>query len=206
MGCSCASEPADDRQRRVLVFALTLNAIMFAVGLAGGIFAQSIGLVADSLDMLADALAYAIALYAIGRSLLFKAQAARFTGLFLVFLGLGVFVDAGRRALFGAAPESLVMLIIAGISLGVNSLVLYLLTAYQKDEVHLRATWLCTRADVVANVAVIASAVVLRVSGWRFIDPIVGAAIGCYIVKEAWEIFRNARAARSEAGAYPVLE
>ncbi len=206
MGCSCASEPADDRQRRVLVLALTLNAIMFVVGLVGGIFAQSIGLVADSLDMLADTLAYAIALYAIGRSLLFKAQAARRTGIFLVFLGLGVFVDAGRRALFGAAPESLVMLIIAGISLGVNSLVLYLLTAYQKDEVHLRATWLCTRADVVANVAVIASAVVLRVSGWRFIDPLVGAAIGAYIVKEAWEILRNARAARSEAGALPVLE
>ena len=71
---------------------------------------------------------------------------------------------------------------------------------------NIKATWLCTRADVVANVAVIASAVVLRVSGWRFIDPLVGAAIGAYIVKEAWEILRNARAARSEAGTLPALE
>lgn len=50
-----------------------------------------------------------------------------------------------------------------------------------------------------------ASEAILRVSGWRFIDPIVGAAIGCYIVKEACEIFSNARGARSEAGALPVL-
>lgn len=204
-GCGCAVEPEDERQRLILILALSLNAIMFGVGVVGGIVAQSIGLIADSLDMLTDALAYGIALYAIGRGVLFKAKAAWLTGIFVFLLGLGVFGDAARRALMGATPESGLMLLIATASLAVNSLVLYLLTAYRRDEVHLRATWICTRADVIANVAVIASAVVLRISGWRFIDPIVGAAIGGYIVKEAWEILRNARAARLGAGTPPGL-
>jgi cation diffusion facilitator family transporter len=193
MRCSCDATNCEPGQRKILSLALGLNATMFAVGLVGGIVAQSVGLMADSLDMLADAVAYAIGLYAIGRAAQWKVNAARWTGWTLGFLGLAVLVEAGRRALTGATPESSLMLAIATAALVGNSLVLYLLSRHRSEGVHLRAVWICTRADVIANIAVILSAGILWLTGWWYVDLIVGAAIGAYVVKEAREILATAR-------------
>jgi Co/Zn/Cd efflux system component len=71
--CGCHVEPIQDpKQRRTLWIALLLNAAMAAVGFAIGWLAHSTGVLADALDMLSDAAAYAIGLAAIGRSALFK--------------------------------------------------------------------------------------------------------------------------------------
>ena len=194
--CSCSTEAETAAQRRVISVALTLNALMFLVGFVAGIIAQSSGLIADSLDMLADALAYSVGLYAIGQTQLFKSRAATVSGCILVVLGCGVLLDVARRAVFGASPEGRIMLAIAALSLLVNSVVLYLLTRYRDKEVNLRATWICTRADVVANASVIFSAICIWLTGWRYIDLIIGAAIGIYVLKGAFEILGTARAVR----------
>jgi Co/Zn/Cd efflux system component len=180
-----------------LIIALGLNATMFVVGLTAGLVAQSTGLIADSLDMLADAAAYSIALSAVNRGALFKARAASVSGGVLLALGIGVWLDAVRRGVLGSSPESGIMMSVASISLVVNATVLYLLGRYRDREVHLRATWIFTRVDVIANLAVILSGLTILLTGFRFIDLIVGSAIGLYIVKEALEILREAR----EAGA-----
>jgi cation diffusion facilitator family transporter len=177
----------------VLSIALVLNATMFVVGLAAGLVAQSTSLLADSLDMLSDASAYGIALVAIHRSAGFKVGAARLSGAILTILGLGVLVDVARRALLGAEPTSWIMLATATLSLIVNSTVLRLLTPFRSGEVHLRATWIFTRADVVANLAVIAAGAIVMLVGWRWVDLVVGAAIGLYVLREAVEILREAR-------------
>jgi cation diffusion facilitator family transporter len=186
-------------QQRVLSIALALNATMFVVGLIAGLVAQSSGLIADSLDMLADAAAYSIALSAVHRDDLFKARAASVSGSLLLVLGIGVLLDAIRRAVIGSAPESGVMIGVASISLVVNATVLYLLGKYRDQGVHLRATWIFTRVDVIANLAVILSGLIILVTSFRFADLIVGAAIGSYVIKEALEILREAR----EAGKRP---
>lgn len=111
-GCSMA-DTETPQQRRVLKIALGLNATMFVVGLAAGLIAGSSGLIADGLDMLADAIAYAIGLAAVSRGAGFKANAARTSGFLLFALGLGVMVDAGRRALFGEQPEGWIMIAVA---------------------------------------------------------------------------------------------
>ncbi len=190
-GCEFTSETA--AERRSLRIALSLNATMFVVGLVAGVVAESTGLIADSLDMLADALAYAIGLIAISRSALFKTRAATFSGTILLLLGVGVLADVTRRWLFGASPESGIMLVVASLSLLVNSYVLHLLKRHREGEVHLRATWIFTRADVVANIAVICSALLIWATGWRYVDLLIGAAIGLYVTKEAFEILGHAR-------------
>ncbi len=192
----CPLEEQTGAKRHVLTLALVLNATMFVVGLVAGIVAQSTGLIADSLDMLADASAYTIALVAIGRSSTFKARAATLSGTILLVLGIGVLGDVLRRALTGSNPETTIMLIVASASLVVNSTVLYLLGRFRAGEVHLRATWIFTRVDVVANIGVILAAVIVRLSKLEWVDLIVGAAIGIYIVKEAFEIIASARSAR----------
>src|SRR4029077_5092996 len=81
-------EPPQRIQSRLLVALLAINASMFLLEVAIGWFAQSSALLADALDMLADAAVFAIALLAVGRSARFKAQAAFSTGVFQLVLGL----------------------------------------------------------------------------------------------------------------------
>ena len=162
----------------MLQIALALNATMFIVGVVAGLVGQSSSLIADALDMLADASAYAIALGAIRRSARFKASAATLSGSLLLLLGVLVLLDVGRRALMGNEPESLVMMAVAFVSLLVNASVLRMLRPYRQGEVHLRATWMFTRVDVIANVAVMLSELAVRLNGSRFPDLIVGGTIG----------------------------
>jgi len=182
-------------ERRVLMMALSLNALMFVVGIVAGVIANSTGLIADSLDMLADAGAYGIALVAIRRGNFFKARAATVSGSFLLVLGIGVLGEAVRRALLETSPQSSIMLAVASLSLVVNSTVLYQLGKFRHRAVHLRATWIFTRADVIANLAVILSAVLIAWTRLNVLDSIVGAAIGLYVCKEAFEILRESHAA-----------
>jgi cation diffusion facilitator family transporter len=198
--CGCHVEATTDpRQRRTLWVALVLNAAMAVVGFTIGWLAQSTGVLADALDMLSDASAYAIGLAAIGRSDLFKRRAAQWSGAILLVLGLGVVVEALRRGVMGSEPLSGWMMIAAGLSLIVNLAALQLLRPFQHGEVHLRATWIFTRADVVANIGVFIAAGLVGITHSRFPDVIVGAAIGAYVCKEAIEILREARPAAQES-------
>ena len=198
--CGCQIDPTPDpAQRRTLWIALGLNAAMAVVGFAIGWLAQSTGVLADALDMLSDAAAYAIGLAAIGRSATFKRRAAQWSGAILLVLGLGIVVEALRRGVMGSEPLSGWMMLAASLSLVVNLTVLRLLRPFQRGEVHLRATWIFTRADVVANIGVLVAAGLVAITQSRFPDVIVGAAIGAYVVKEAIEILREARGGAIES-------
>ena len=198
--CGCGPTEAETKeQRRALWIALILNGIMFAVEVTTGIIAQATGLIADGLDMLTDASAYAIALAAIGRSANFKAKAATLSGSLLMLVGIGVLGDVVRRAIIGSTPEGSWMIAVALLALIVNVVVLRLLSKQRRDEVHIRAAWIFTRADIVANSAVIASGVAVLLTSIGYFDLVVGAAIGLYVVKEALEILRDAKKARVES-------
>jgi cation diffusion facilitator family transporter len=191
--CGCHAEANTAAERRVLWIALALNAAMAVIGSLAGWWAQSTGLLADALDMLSDATAYAIGLAAIGRSARFKQRAAGVSGSLLLLLGVGVLVEVGRRAWFGSEPIGWPIVATALVSLAVNLTVLRLLRPFRTGEVHLRATWIFTRADVVANIGVVVSGVVILATGWRYPDLVVGALIGLYVCKEALEILSEAR-------------
>lgn len=197
--CGCHHEAKSAQERRVLWIALALNAAMAVIGSIAGWIAESTGLLADALDMLSDSAAYAIGLVAIGRTARFKANAAWLSGSVLMMLGIGVLVEVGRRVLHGAEPSSGWMIGIALLSLAVNVAVLRLLAPLKTGEVHLRATWLFTRADVVANIGVILAGVLVLWLATPYPDYIIGALIGLYVIKEAFEILGDARRARAES-------
>ena len=196
--CGCeAPEVKTEHERRVLYIALGLNAAMAVIGALAGWIAQSTGLLADALDMLADATAYTIALLAIGRSALFKIRAATLSGGILLVLGVAVLFEVGRRVIYGAEPLSEWMIATALLSLAVNLTVLRLLAPMKSGEVHLRATWLFTRADVVANVGVILAGLLILWLKVPYPDYVIGTLIGLYVIKEAVEILRDARSEAS---------
>lgn len=116
--CGCEPTIAETaEQRRTLKIALGLNATTFVVEVTAGIIAGSVGLIADGLDMLSDASAYAIGLVAIGRSQIFKAKAATASGVLLLLLALGVLADVIRRAISGEPPEGSIMILVAAVAL-----------------------------------------------------------------------------------------
>ena len=198
--CGCRHEAKDASERRILTIALALNATMAVVGTLAGFLAHSTGLLADALDMLADASAYAIGLAAIRRSLRFKARAAQLSGAVLLVLGIGVLVEVVRRIAHGAEPASLPMVATATLSLLVNIYVLRLLGPLKSGGVHLRANWIFTRADVIANAGVILAGLLVWLLRTPIPDFVVGALIGLYILKEAIEILREAK---SEGARFP---
>ena len=192
--CGCeVPDVKTDEERRVLRIALGLNAAMAVIGGFAGWIAQSAGLLADALDMLSDATAYAIALMAIGRTALFKIRAATLSGGILLVLGVGVLAEVGRRLIYGAEPVSEWMIATATLSLVVNLVVMRMLAPMRSGEVHLRATWLFTRADVVANLGVILAGILVLWLAVPYPDFIIGALIGLYVIKEAIEILRDAK-------------
>lgn len=195
MACesSPSSNPAQAKERATLRVALVLNAAMFVVGMTVGLWAQSTGLMADALDMLADASAYAIALMAVTRGPAFKRNAARWSGTLLVFLGAGILLDVLRRGLIGSEPKGLAMMAYSIVSLAVNSTVLRMLAKFRHGEIHLRATWIFTRVDVLANLGVFSAGVLVWLTGLWVFDLLAGFAIGSYVVKESVEILREAK-------------
>ena len=103
MPCECSKVSAkNEADRKTLRIALFLNALMFVVGMTAGVWAQSTGLMADALDMLADASSYAIASLAISRGADFKRISSRWSGGLLLILGLGILIEVIHRGV-GAA-------------------------------------------------------------------------------------------------------
>ena len=197
MDCGCDDLSAKtDAERRDVTVALMLNAGMFVVGLVAGYLSQSTGMMADALDMGTDAVAYALALMAITRSLSFKRNTARWSGYVLVVLGAMIVIDVIRRGIVGSEPIGLAMMIYSALSFAVNVYVLARLAKYRRGEVHLRASYICTRADVIANAGVFMAGAVVAATGFRFVDLVAGLVIGCYVLREALEILGQAREAK----------
>jgi cation diffusion facilitator family transporter len=204
MSCDCGqASTSTESERRTLRIALLLNAGMFIVGMAAGLWAQSSGLMADALDMLTDATAYGIGLMAVTRGIRFKQYSARWTSVTLMLLSAGIVADIVRRLIFGSEPLGAAMVGFSVLSLCVNVTVLRILSKYRDGEVHMRASWICTRADVVANFGVLVSGFVVLATGWRYADLVVGLAIALYVAKESVEVWRQSSSSRERSAASP---
>ena len=103
-----------------------------------------------------------------------------------------------RRILTIALVLNAAMAVIGGVA-GWMGQSTGLLAPLKSGEVHLRATWIFTRADVVANVGVIVAGILVLVLASPYPDYVIGTLIGLYVIKEALEILSDARNARSES-------
>jgi Co/Zn/Cd efflux system component len=196
MTCECGVERAaktEDERKRLRV-ALWLNAAMFVIGMVAGVWARSTGLMADALDMLADASAYGLGLMAVSRGATFKVRAAWWSGSVLLVLGIGILVEVAAKAVVGTAPQACIMIAFSMLSLLVNVSVLRMLAPFRTGEAHLRATWLFTRADVIANIGVLLAGALILVTHIGMLDLVAGILIGAYVIKEAWEILSDTAA------------
>lgn len=197
-GCGCGDDVRAGIERRVLIALLVINAVMFGVESVAGWLSESTALLADALDMLADASVYGIALYVVGRSTRAKAHAARMAGIAELALALGIFIEIARRLVFGSEPESLFMIGIGALALLANTVCLLLLNRHRHGEVHLRASWIFSKNDVIANLGVICAGFLVLVFGSPWPDYIIGIVIGAVVLQGAATILRESNAALDE--------
>ncbi len=153
--CGCEFEAKNKAQRKVLRILFVVNATMFIIGIVAGVLARSTALVADSLDMFADAAVFGISLYVVGKSQAKKARAAFLSGVFQTTLACFALVEVFRRAILGSDPESSLMMSIALLSLIANSYCMFLMARHRHEEVHMRSSWIFLSNDVIANLGVI---------------------------------------------------
>jgi len=192
-GCGCEIEITDKEQKGTLITLLAINGFMFVFEIGLGWYAQSTGLIADSLDMLADAIVYAIGLYAIGKSLQHKANAALVSGYFQGLLGLMILIDIIRRVFVGSEPVSLLMMMVGVIALIANIYCLRLIDKHKDGDVHMRASWIFSKNDVIANTGVILAGLLVLLLESRWPDLIIGTLIALVILNGSRLIIKDAR-------------
>lgn len=195
-GCGCEMEARNEQERRTLRIVLGINAAMFLFEIVLGWWAQSTGLIADSLDMLADALVYAISLYAVGRAETLKDRAARLSGMLQMGLAVLVLADVLRRFLYGSEPVSMMMMAVGTVALVANSICLALIAKHKDGGVHMRASLIFSANDVIANLGVIVSGGLVWLLGSRYPDLLIGAAIALLVLYGGIRILREVAAHR----------
>ena len=198
-GCGCEVEIKDQSQRQVLYWLLGINATMFVIEMGIGLLADSTALIADSLDMLADAVVYGVALYAIGKSLLHKANAARISGFFQMALGVLIIIDIVRRSIYGSEPVSGQMMAMGAVALVANVICLVIIRKQRNEEVHMRASWIFSANDVIANLGVISAGVLVFWLDSRWPDLVIGVIVSCVVLRGAKMILEEAGNERQRA-------
>jgi len=187
-GCSCGCAAAAARaEARTLRWLLAINAVMFFVELGAGWLAQSTGLIADSLDMFADATVYGLALYAVGHAGR-QLGAARLSGWLQLLLALGALAEVLRRWLTGSAPEPLPMMGIALLALAANVTCMALLAKHRDGGAHMKASWIFSTNDVLANLGVILAGALVAWTGSNLPDLVIGTLIGLLVLNGARRI------------------
>ena len=190
--------------RRIMWAVLAVNAAMFLIEAAAGLGAKSVALQADALDFLADAATYGITLLVLPMAIRWRARAALVKGASMALFGLWVLGATAYNAFLLDAPDALVMGSVGVLALLANLFCALLLFRFRGGDSNKRSAWLCSRNDVLGNLAVIVAASGVSATGTAWPDLAVALIMAALWVHAAVQIIRQAvaelRAAPAAAG------
>ena len=201
---------AGERHRGRLAIAFGLTFGFFFVQAATGIIANSLALLSDAAHMLTDVIGLGMALAAIQLASRFAANGsarssshtfglyrleilAAFVNALLLFgVAIWVLYEAAQRVFDDPEVLGVPMLVVAIIGLAINVVAFMLLREGSKESLNVEGAYLEVLADMIGSVGVIIAAVLLQVFGWTWIDPVIGAAIGLWILPRTYRLGRRA--------------
>ena len=201
---------AGERHRGRLIAAFGVIATFFVVQVVAAVWTNSLALLSDAGHMLTDVVGLGMALAAIQLASRFERRtsatrshhtfglyrleilAAFVNSLLLFGVALWVLIEAIRR--LGAEPEVLggPMFVVAVLGLVANLVAFALLREGATESINVEGAYLEVLADTVGSIGVIVAALLLQVFGWTWIDSLVGAAIGLWILPRTWRLGRRA--------------
>ena len=197
MSDACCTPPpssTDRSYRRILWIALFANLAMFAVELVASVWSGSSALAADAADFLGDSANYALSLGAIAIGGAWVSRVALLKGAAMSVYGIAVLAYAGWRAWLGVPPEPVTMGVVGALALAVNFSVAALLYRFREGDANMRSVWLCTRNDVIANLAVLVAAAGVFGTGTVWPDVAVAAMLALLGLSSGRIVIRHARA------------
>ena len=196
MSDACCPPPpsSDPSYRKVLWIALVANLAMFAVELLASIWSGSTALAADAADFLGDSANYALSLGAIALGGAWVSRVALLKGIAMSLYGVAVLAYAAWRAWLGVPPEPITMGVVGLLALAVNFSVGALLYRFREGDANMRSVWLCTRNDVIANIAVLIAAAGVFGTGTIWPDIAVAAMLAVLGLSSGRIVIRQARA------------
>ena len=185
-------------EAKTLKYLLGINFTMFVVEIILGLYAESTGLLADGLDMLADSFVYGLSLYAVGKSIAMKHKAAYFSGIMQISLGLLCLVEVGRKFYFGSEPLSNYMIVVSVIALIANLWCLILIHKHKDGEVHMKASWIFSANDVIVNTGVIFSGALVYFLKSNVPDLIIGGIVSLVVIRGGISIMKLSKIKKAE--------
>ena len=178
-------------QSKLLWTVLIINFVFFTIEITTGFISKSMGLVADSLDMLADALVYGLSLWAVGSTLIRKKKVARLSGYFQLSLALiGIYEVVRRFIGFEEMPDYRIMIGVSIFALIANAVCLFLLQKSKSNEAHMKASMIFTSNDVIINAGVIIAGVLVLLTQSKYPDLIVGSVVFLVVIRGAFRILK----------------
>lgn len=183
-----------NQERKLLWQVLVINFFFFVVEIFTGFVANSMGLIADSFDMLADSFVYALALFAVGGTLLQKKIIAKFAGYFQLLIAVLGFIEVIRRFLDTESKVNYPTMIVVSIfALLGNGLCLYLLQKSKSKEAHMQASMIFTSNDVIVNLSVFLAGILIYFTNSNYPDLIIGSLVFILVAFGAFKILKLAR-------------
>ena len=190
--------------RRILWAVLLINAAMFGVEAVAGSMARSASLHADALDFLGDAMNYGLSLFVAGKALRHRATASIAKGATMGGFGLWVVASSVWRFAAGEVPEAITMGQVGAAALLANAAAFALLWAYRDGDSNMRSVWICSRNDVLGNLAVLAASLGVFGTGRGWPDATVAALMAILALQGAASVLRSA-VGEWKQGASPCL-
>jgi Co/Zn/Cd efflux system component len=170
---------------------LAINAAMFAVEVGAGIAAGSASLQADALDFLGDAANYGISLLVVGMTLRYRASAALAKGATMGVFGFWVIGTVIWHTWHGTLPSASTMGAVGLTALLANAASFGLLWAHRHGDANMRSAWICTRNDVLGNLAVLLAAAGVFGTGAGWPDVTVAAIMAALAIQGSAVVLRQ---------------
>ncbi|HDP93753.1 MAG TPA: cation transporter [Candidatus Aminicenantes bacterium] len=178
-------------QAGILWTVLLINLAFFVIEIVAGFISGSMGLVADSLDMLADAVVYGLSLWAVRAAVARKKKVATLSGyLQLALAGIGLLEVIRRWIGVEEFPDFRLMIGVSVLALIANAVCLYLLQQSKSREVHMKASMIFTQNDVIINSGVILAGILVLLTRSKYPDLVVGTIVFLVVVRGAIRILK----------------
>lgn len=183
--------PLGKKHARVLKAVFAINAAMVVIEGVTGYIAHSTAMVADTLDMLGDAVGAGAGLAVRKRSKRWQAGTALVKAGIMGALGVGVLAAAAFAFFNPVMPIVATMGIVGGLALAANTACVALLWRYRNDNINIKSTMMCSSNDMISNVGVMLAAGVAHFLVSPLPDLIVGVAIAGLFIKSSIGIARE---------------
>ncbi|MBP6014265.1 MAG: cation transporter [Alphaproteobacteria bacterium] len=195
---------AGQGSERRLLLALALTSAFLVAEVVAGLVFNSLALLSDAAHMFTDSAALAIAVAAVrigsrasdSRRTFgyrrFEVLAAAFNSVLLFGVAIYIAVEGARRLLEPEPVQSLGMLLVATLGLGINLLAMRLLSPGSEKSLNVKGAYLEVWADMLGSLGVIVGAIVISLTGQTWVDPVVAIAIGLWVLPRTWTLLKDA--------------